>query len=252
MSFAGAHTAKRGMDFDRVAFTLNELLSKRRPTTLNSSWIFRYAPACYRFIRKWIRTEVGGIDWDQVTYILDSAYQRRWKPGGRRKPAAYANPEEVALILNRYREKLYVFIAPADVYDRRLRDRISIALVRVAQNGNILARKELTTLIKYTIDDWLEDHPFLSRWRGYDEELRAQLEGCIRRYRYTGSFIHYLYKTLEYAARGMQPPIAYSLDAAFLDGNRRKIDLIAQQPKIVTTTKQGTHAASGQLAADTF
>jgi len=68
-----AHTAKRGMDFDRVAFTLNELLSKRRPTTLNSSWILRHAPTCYRFIRKWIRTEVGGIDWDQVTYILDSA-----------------------------------------------------------------------------------------------------------------------------------------------------------------------------------
>jgi hypothetical protein len=59
------------------AFTLNALLSKRRPTTLNSSWILRHAPACYRFIRKWIRTEVGGIDWDQVTYILDSTYQRQ-------------------------------------------------------------------------------------------------------------------------------------------------------------------------------
>jgi len=218
------------MDFDRVACTLNELLSKRRPTTLNSSWIFRHAPACYRFIRKWIRTEVGGIDWDQVTYVLDSAYQRRWRPGGRRKPSIYENADEVALILNRYRDKLYVFIAPADVHDRRLRDRISIALVRVAQNGNILARKELMKLVKYTIDDWLEGHPFLSRWRGYNEELSAQLEGCIRRYRYTGSFIHYLYKTLEYAARGMQPPIAYSLDETLPDGNHRKIDLIAMRP----------------------
>ena len=213
-----------------MAFTLNELLSKRRPKTLNSSWILRHAPACYRFIRKWIRTEVGGIDWDQVTYLLDSAYQRRWKPGVRRKPVSYKNPEEVALILNRYREKLYVFIAPADVHDRRLRDRISIALVRVAQKGNTLARNELMKLVKYMIDDWLEGHPFLSRWRGYDEELSAQLEGCIRRYRYTGSFIHYLYKTLEYAARGMQPPIAYSLDEALPGGNRRKIDLIAAYP----------------------
>jgi hypothetical protein len=227
------------MDFVRVASILNELLSKRRPTTLNSSWILRHAPACYRFIRKWIRTEVGGIDWDQVTYILDPPFQRRWNPRGRRRPASYANAEEVALILNRYREKLYVFIAPADVYDRRLRDMISIALVRVAQNGNILARQELMKLVGYTIDDWLDDHPFLSRWRGYDEDLRAQVEGCIRRYRYTGSFIHYLHKTLEYAARGMQPPIAYSLDEVLSDRNRRKIDLIAQQPKTVTTTNQG-------------
>jgi hypothetical protein len=234
-----AHIAGTGMDFDRVAHTLNELLSKRRPTTLNSSWILRHAPACYRFIRKWIRTEVGGIDWDQVTYILDSAYQRRWKPGRRRKPTTYANADEVALILNRYREKLYVFITPADAYDRRMRDMISIALVRVAQNGNILARQELMKLIGYTIEDWLEDHPFLSRWRGYDEKLRAQVEGCIRRYRYTGSFVHYLYKTLEYAARGVRPPIAYSLDEALPDGNRRKIDLIAQQRKTVTTINQG-------------
>jgi len=152
--------------------TLLTIAVQKRPTTLNSSWILRHAPACYRFIRKWIRTEVGGIDWDQVIYIPDSAYQRRWKPGGRRKPGTYANADEVALILNRYRDKLYIFIAPADAYDRRVRDMISIALVRVAQNGNILARQELINLVGYTIDDWLEDHPFLSRRRGYDEELR--------------------------------------------------------------------------------
>jgi len=227
------------MDLNRVASILNELLSKRRPTSVNSSWILRHAPACYRFIRKWIRTEVGGIDWDQVTYVLDPAYQRRWKPRGRSKPASYTNADEVNLVLNRYREKLYVFVAPADVYDRRTGDLISIALVRVAQNGNILAKQALMELVGNTIDDWIEHHSFLSRWRGYEEELRGQLEGCIRRYRYTGSFIRYLYKTLEYAARGVQPLIAYSLDEPLPGGKRRKIDLIAQQPATVTPTNQG-------------
>jgi hypothetical protein len=39
------------MTLDRVASTLNELLSKKRPSTVNSSWILRRAPTCYRFIR---------------------------------------------------------------------------------------------------------------------------------------------------------------------------------------------------------
>jgi hypothetical protein len=100
------------MDFDRVVFILNELLSKKRPKTINSSWILKQAPACYRFIRKNIRAQVGGIDWDQVTYVLDSENQRRWTPRRRRKKSAtYADADEVDLILNRYRDKLYVFIA---------------------------------------------------------------------------------------------------------------------------------------------
>lgn len=170
-----------------MASILNQLLSRRRPTTVNSSWILRHAPACYRFIRKWLRTDAGGIDWDQVTAVLDPAHQRRWRPGRRRKPAGYANADELALIMNRHRAKLYVFITPVDAYDRCTRDLISIALVRVAQKGNVLAKQERIRLIGNTIDSWIEHNFFLSRWRGYEDELHKQVEGCIRRYRYTGS-----------------------------------------------------------------
>jgi len=83
---------------------------------------------------------------------MDPVYHRRWKPRGRSKPASYTNADEFNLVLNRYREKLYVFVAPADAYDRRTRDMISIALVRVARNGNILAKQELMELVGHTID----------------------------------------------------------------------------------------------------
>jgi hypothetical protein len=52
------------------------------------------------------------------------------------------------------------------------------------------------------------------------------------------TFIQYLYKTLEYAARGVPPSIAYSLDEALPDGKRRRIDVIARQMKTVATTNQ--------------
>lgn len=214
------------MTLDRVASMLNELLSRKRPSTVNSSWILRHAPTCYRFIQRWIRSEVGGIDWDQVTRALDPVYQRRWKPARRRRIASYASEHELSRIMNRHRPMLYVFINPIDARGRRARDTISIALVRVAQKGNSLAQQKLVELIGYTIENWIEHHPFLSRWRGYEEELRRQVEGCIRRYRYTGSFIRYLYKTLEYAARGVRPLIACSLDEPLPSGHGRRIDLI--------------------------
>ena len=215
---ARIRASRSGTDLDRVVVTFNALLSKQEPTKLNGSWIQRPAPACYRFIRKRIRNEVGAIDWDRVTRLLNSRYQRRWDPGRPRRPSAYAHTEEATLILNQYQDKLYVFITAADDFDKQVRDMISIALVRLAQAGNTLARQELTRLIGYTIDHWLEDHAFLSRWRGYEEELRRRLDRCIRRYRYTGSFILYLRKTLEYAARGIRPSIALSADAAHLPG----------------------------------
>ena len=205
---SGTPAASAVTNLDQVADTLNDLIARRRPVTLNSSWIKRNAPACYRFIRKRIRNAVGTVDWDQVTYCLGSEYQSRWDPGPRRRRSAHAHSEEVALILNRYRDKLYVFIAAPDCTDELIRDEISIALVRAAQTGNCLAGEELMKLVGYTVDEWLESHPFLSRWRGHEEELKEEVAGCVRRYRYTGSFIRFLHATLAYAARGIQPSIS--------------------------------------------
>jgi hypothetical protein len=89
-----------------------------------------------------------------------------------------------------------------------------------------LAKHELLELVGFTVHEWLEHHPFLTRWLDYDDELREQLAGCIRRYRYTGSFTRYLFKTLQYAARGLRPRCAYSLDEPLPSGNGRKGDRI--------------------------
>jgi hypothetical protein len=105
-----------------------------------------------------------------------------------------------------------VFIAPSGEDDRRTRDIISISFVRLAQKGNVLARQELSELMKFTIDHWLERHPFLSRWLGHESEIQDQLKACVRRYRYTGSFVNYLFRTLECAGRGIRPVRVFSLD----------------------------------------
>lgn len=201
------------MDFNSVVETLNNLLARTQPDAINSSWIRNHAPRCYGFIRQNLRREFGGIDWDRLTYALDWKYQKRWRPvrtGNSRHQ--YENHAEVETILKKYHDQMYVFIAPSDKHDRQTRDIIGISFVRLAQRGNSLARQELMGLIKFTIDSWIERYSFLSRWQGHEDEIENQLEGCIRRYRYTGSFVNYVFRTLECAGRGIRPPRMSSVD----------------------------------------
>lgn len=200
------------INLQRVTATLNSLLSQKHPETFSSAWIAKHVPGCYSFIRRYIRSEVGAIDWDRITCSLEPQYQRLWTPRIRRKSKPYRDKHEIGLILNKYRGKLYVFLAPADAGDLRIRDRIAVALVRVAQAGNLVAKAEVLRLVRYTIDTWLDNNSHMSRWRGHEDEIREHLEGCIRRYRYSGSFLRYVFRTLECAGRGIRPFYVCSLD----------------------------------------
>jgi hypothetical protein len=216
----------------KVAIELNRLLSENAPKTFSSTWILNRAPRCYKFIRKHIRSEVGTIDWDRITCALKPEHQRLWTPRLKTKPKTYRNRAEIGLILNRYREKLYVFVSPADAIDLLIRDRIAIALVRVAQSGNLLARSKVVELVRYTIDAWLDRYPYISHWRERDDQIREQLVGCIRRYRYSGSFLRYVFRTLEYAGRGIRPLYSCSLDEPIAaDARGRKIDIVIRDPE---------------------
>ena len=218
------------MDFDSAIKTIDKLITKKQPHTFNSSWIREYAPHIYRFIQKNIRREIGGIDWDRITRALDLKFQRQWITSWRRGTKLYRNKTEVGIILRKYHGKLYTFLTPADKNDKYIRDIISIALVRIAQKGNVLAKHEIIKLVSFTIDEWIERCPKISCWKGYDYLLQKRIEGCIRCYRYSGSFMGYLFKTLEYAGRGLKPIIAYSLDDSLYSGEKRRIDRIAQNP----------------------
>ena len=203
------------MDFDYAVKTINKLLIEKRPDTFNSSWIRKHAPHVYRFIQKCVRAETGGIDWDRVTRALDRRFQRKWNTSSRIKAKSYRKKAEVGIILQKYHAKLYVFIAPTDRDDEDIRDSISIALVRIAQKGNVLAKEEITKLVRFTIDEWVESRPTLSSWEGYESLIPRRIEACIRCYRYSGTFIGYLFKTLEYAGRGLKSVASYSLDESF-------------------------------------
>lgn len=200
------------MNFESVTEMLNKLLAEKKPLTFDRAWIREHAPRAYRFIQREIRHENGGIDWDRITRALNTRFQKNWIGSLRMKSEPYRNKSEVNIVLRKYSCKLHTFIVSEDKNDEYIRDVISIALVRLAQKGNISAKQEVIKLLRFTIDDWIEQNPKLSRWRGYEDLILARLDCCIRCYRYSGSFIRYIFKTLEYAARGLKPLFAYSMD----------------------------------------
>ena len=192
------------MDFDSAVKTINRLLREKRPVTFNSSWIRKHALNVYQYIQKNVRADIGGIDWDRVTRALDRRFHRTWEPAYRNRSITYSKKGEVELILDKYRAHLYAFVSPVDKNDEYVRDIICIALVRIAQKGNILAKEEIVKLVRFTIDEWIETRPTLSSWEGHESMIEKRIEACIRCYRYSGTFIGYMLKTLEYAGRGLR------------------------------------------------
>ena len=204
-------------------------LEEKRPESFTGTWVFQNVPRVYRFARLNFRTVTGEIDWDAITAELDPEYQKRWS-GRKKKGRSYENSDEVESVLGRYRPKLYIFIAPQNREDENLRDHISIRMVRLTQRGNALAMKEIMTLLRYSVDEWVERFPMLSRWKYNSEQLDDYIAGCVRRYRFTGSFLGYLYKTLLYSGRGLRP--VYSLDDPVAYGaSKTKSENVVQDPE---------------------
>jgi len=210
------------MDFDKAVLRLNQTLEEKQPATFSSSWIFEHALPVYTYARKNLRNENNSIDWDSITRHLSREYQKRWIRYRYKQARQYRRQSEVDLILEKYKDKLYVFISPADKHDKHIQDRMVIRLVRLGQRGNACAQEELVKWVTFVTDDWIDRYPQMYRWKGYEDEVPDKIRCCIRCYRYTGSFLGYLFKTLEYSARG-KPPMC-SLDDKILDGSKTRIE----------------------------
>lgn len=220
------------MNYEQAIKNINRSISKRRPLTFNPAWIRNCVRKSYNYISENIKTESGDVDWDQVVCCLSHDYQKLWFKESKRKKKIheYKDRAEVDAILNKYKDRLYTFLAQADKDDKRACDEISIRLVRTAQKGNILARRKAIYFIKQLVDCWIENRN-LQNWRGYNDLLEKNIEGCICRYRYSGSFLVYLHRTLEYSGRGLRPLEVFSLDEYSTITERRKSDNVVYDPE---------------------
>ena len=160
--------------FDKAITILSDVLTAQNPKSFSGTWVYQNAPRAYRFFRLNLRTPTGNIDWDSVTDVLDRSHQYKWDGRKRKAKKPYENQTEVDLVLAKYHNKIYTCITAMSEQDRRTRDRILIALVRVAQRGNVLARQEAVTFIRFSVDDWIEKYYVLQKWNGFGEILKKK------------------------------------------------------------------------------
>ncbi len=217
------------INFQECNKVLKRRLRENNPREFSSTWILKRAPTAYSFISRNIRTEIDQIDWDRVTIALPRRYQKRWVRYRRKHRKIYENSDELEKVLGKYCDKLYVFMAAPSEKEKRLRHKITVALVWISQKGNVLATRELVNLLRYMVDDWIDRYYFLRRWRGAESEIDIAIEGCIRRYRYTGTFFGYLFKTLEYSSNALKP--FYSLDDYLPRTDMRRAEVVGQDPE---------------------
>ena len=79
-------------------------------------------------------------------------------------------------------------------------------------------------MLRYLVDYWVGFDKSFFNWKGYNDLIDIQIVACIRRFRYAGSFVGYLYRTLEYSGRGLTPLEKFSLDDYILDSKNKVID----------------------------
>lgn len=201
------------MNFEQAVRNINRSLNKKQPEKFNPQWIKNRCKVSYEFIVNNVKTEFNDPDWDLVVSKLDRHNQRLWmRKIKRMEVESYKDREELNIILNYNKNKIYTFLGQIDKEDRYVCDWISIKLVRLSQKGNLLAKKKIISLLENLVDQWIEFDKSLHSWKGYNELKIEHIEACIRRFRYAGSFLGYLHRTLQYAGLGLTPLEKFSLD----------------------------------------
>jgi len=213
------------MNFYQAVKNINGSLNKKQPEKFNPQWIKNRCRVSYEFIVKNIKTEFDEPDWDLIVSKLERHNQRLWLRKTKRVDVElYKDKEELDIVLNYYKNKLYSFLGQVDSDDRIICDWISIKLVRLSQKGNILAKKKIVSLLENLVDQWIEFDKSLYSWKGYNELKTEHIEACTRRFRYAGSFLGYLHRTLQYAGLGLIPLEKFSLDEYNSITEKRRID----------------------------
>lgn len=215
------------MNLNQAIKNIDRSIAKRSPLSFHPNWVKYRCKVSYKYIVDNIKDEFNYTDWDLVVSKLQRYNQKLWLKKKKRKRGPtilYKDKEELDVILNRYREKLYTFISRKNKEDKMICDWISIKLVRLSQKGNVLASDKVETLLRCLVDYWVEFDKSMFNWKGYNDLIDSHINACIRRFRYAGSFVGYLYRTLEYSGRGLTPLEKFSFDKISLVTGKSIID----------------------------
>lgn len=216
------------MSLEKACSRVVQKIEELDPESISPGWIQKEASSSYQYFYKYLKCSLGYIDWDHVTRSLPYEYQKKWRRFKCQKRAPCNDSDVLSNLIHEYRDKLYVFVFVESKEERIWRERITVRLVRIAQAGHEEVYNYIFELLQNMVHDWVQEYRSLSVLNGYSDHIEKQIAGCIRRFRYAGSFTTYLYRTLQYSSLGLKPLEHFSLNEQFSDSTRTRAEFVVR------------------------
>lgn len=196
-----------GFNFQKLINDLVNFFEETQPLYINKSLIRDNANALYKRIARNVRKENDGkIDWPRIVIAWPEEWQKKWvweRCSEEKLPqkwkmtqGSYSCQDEVQIILSENKEYLYTLVSASSKEEKKIRDEIMNSLIRLAQNGNIEARKKLTPYLELKCADWGSAREgFHSSEMAYDEIMK-KIDTCINNFDFSIGFLKYLHSSI--------------------------------------------------------
>ncbi|KKP68252.1 MAG: hypothetical protein UR66_C0007G0059 [Candidatus Moranbacteria bacterium GW2011_GWE1_35_17] len=212
-----------GFNFQKLINNLVALLEGKNPQYFNKRWIEENKSSLYFRIRKYVRKN-GKPDWSRIISALPEKWQGRWveercdKDNLAKKwkvtQGSYFSKEEVRAVLLENKEYLYTLVTATTREEKIIQYEIINSLVRLAQNGNLCARKKLLIVLELKCSDWSIYRGLFACPMAYGDTLE-KINTCINNYKFGVGFdfLGYLFISLKKRLDGLCifPPLDLDL-----------------------------------------
>ncbi len=209
--------------FNQAMIDLKEIIKQKNPKIITSGFIGRENSKLLSYFTKNIKDDNGEVDWRIVINRLDAESKKicrfpkkleQYKPTNE-----YINEEEVDLIINNHKDKLYTFFEILNPEDFQHRDKICLDFLRLVQKGNVLAKEKILDYLEILVTQWVENEEKLKIFIAHGDLLRERIQKCIYYYNSEdgSSFFKYLHTSLMLEGKGLQIPKYIRLNQEYKD-----------------------------------
>ncbi len=201
---------------ESITEDLLNLLEKEKPKRWSPTYIAKTDRHIFRFVERHLVDKKGSLQWDKLVSRLPPEYQKTWT----RKQylddldlaEEYSDKEEVAEVMQKNRASLYLFYEATGKDEEGALNEVCSDFVYLIRKGNKEATAMFMLYLQPTISKWLESKALSVSLAQDPEEVKRCTERCFYLWKKDRSFLGYLFRSLQLAARGMKTYQEISLD----------------------------------------
>ena len=217
----------KNISLQKLAIKFINIFEQEKPDQISSRWLEKKSRQDYRVILTRIGKDKNSrSNWKKFTDLLPEDMAKCWKPPTKNmdeliSEEPYFDSEETDTVVNKHRDKMYVFYTLIDKEkDRDEREKIVKEMREIILKGNIDALDRLIGHLLFTTEKWIEDDPELEIYKYAKEEVKKIITRCIYRHDPAkGKFSSYLYISLvRNTLRLRQNSLGLNLKKKFADG----------------------------------